>query len=154
MTKTKTESQTKPEYLKALRDAAAVFVHAIDRTQFEYGDAATSELKERAECLIALNDLEKTEPEMVKTPTEVLRKRVNLLGQVNKAQHAADYGIRELSNHALEKRIGLLTLAARLEFGNFTDEQLDELGAEIANNMRTRNRLAAAQAKAEARAAA
>jgi len=52
----------KPDHIRSLRDLAANFVRAIDRTALEFEGTATAELTERVACLVALHDLEGSAP--------------------------------------------------------------------------------------------
>ena len=76
----------KPDHIRTLRDLAAGFVRAIDRTALEFEAVATSELTERVACLVTLHEMEATNAELTKTPTKLLRERLNLLRQVGRAE--------------------------------------------------------------------
>jgi hypothetical protein len=143
----------KPDHIRALRDLAANFVRAIDRTALEYEGVATADLAERMACLAALHELETTEAELTKTPTKNLRERLSLLRQVGRAEHDC-YQARFMTNGELKKRIEYLRLftAAEAEFDNLSDERLAEVSREVASTIATRKREAKAAEKAEARA--
>ncbi len=136
-----------------MRDSAANFVRAIDRTALEYEGVATADLAERVACLVALHELETTEAELTKTPTKTLRERLSLLRQVGRAEHDC-YQARFMTNGELKKRIEYLRLftAAEAEFDNLSDERLAEVSREVASTIATRKREAKAAEKAEARA--
>jgi len=140
------------DQIKTLRDLAANFVRAIDRTALDYESTPTDELKDRVACLVALHEMEKTEAELLKTPTEILRKRLNLLRQVAKAEQGNRYSVWSLSNGELKKRIEYLRLFTVVdrEYDSLSDETLVSIRDEAANILRARNQLAKAQAKAQA----
>ena len=156
MSKSKTaDPAPKPDHIRALRDLAANFVRAIDRTALEYEGVATADLAERVACLVALHELETTEAELTKTPTKTLRERLSLLRQVGRAeQDCDDYQARSMTNGELKKRIEYRRLftAAEAEFDNLSDERLAEVSREVASTIATRKREAKAAEKAEARA--
>jgi len=156
MSKSKTaDPAPKPDHIRALRDLAANFVRAIDRTALEYEGVATADLAERVACLVALHELETTEAELTKTPTKTLRERLSLLRQVGRAeQDCNDYQARSMTNGELKKRIEYRRLftAAEAEFDNLSDERLAEVSREVASTIATRKREAKAAEKAEARA--
>ncbi len=143
----------KPDHIRALRDLAANFVRAIDRTALEYEGVATADLAERVACLVALHEWETTEAELTKTPTKTLRERLSLLRQVGRAEHDC-YQARFMTNGELKKRIEYLRLftAAEAEFDNLSDERLAEVSREVASIIATRKREAKVAEKAEARA--
>jgi hypothetical protein len=99
---------TKPDPIRKLRDLAANFARAIDRTALDYEDVVTADLTERVACRFALDNFDQANPELVETPSAELRQRLNLLRQVVKANQDADWNVTQLSNHALKKRVELL----------------------------------------------
>jgi hypothetical protein len=148
----------KPDHIRSLRDLAANFVRAIDRTAFEYEGAATADLTERVSCLVALHEFAASEPEQSKTPTADLRSRLNLLRQADNINRNFDWEIRQMSNAALKKRIEYLRQFADVESADdlegFTDETLTNINQQSAEILRARRRKAKAVAKATAEAAA
>lgn len=129
------------DQIKTLRDLAANFVRAIDRTALDYESTPTDELKDRVACLVALHEMEKTEAELLKMPTETLRKRLNLLRQVAKAEQGNGYSVWSLSNGELKKRIEYLRLFTVVdrEYDSLSDETLVSIRDKAAN---IRSRLA------------
>src|SRR5208282_191878 len=87
----------KPDHIRSLRDLAANFVRAIDRTALEFESVSTTDLTDRVGCLVALHELETTEPEKSKVPTEQLRSRLSLIRQVARAEHDIPYSERDYS---------------------------------------------------------
>jgi len=154
MSKSKTaDPAPKPDHIRTLRDLAANFVRAIDRTALEYEGVATADLAERVACLVALHELETTEAELTKTPTKTLRERLSLLRQVGRAEHDC-YQARFMTIGELKRRIEYRRLftAAEAEFDNLSDERLAEVSREVASTIATRKREAKAAEKAEAKA--
>ena len=157
MAKAKADPAPKPDHIRSLRDLAANFVRAIDRTALEYEGAATSDLTERVACLVALHELANTEAELAKTPNATLRQRLSLLRQVARANPSADWEVRGMTNGELKKRVEYLerltaaeTAAAKADFDNLPDEILAAIHSEAAEIIRERARIAKAQAKAKA----
>jgi hypothetical protein len=105
MSKRKEVPEPKPDHIRSLRDLAANFVRAIDRTALEYEGTATAELTERVACLVKLDQVQTTDPELAKTPTADLRQRVSLLRQVAQASADSDWETRQMTNGELKKRI-------------------------------------------------
>jgi hypothetical protein len=138
-----------------MRDLAANFVRAIDRTALDYEGVATAELADRTACLVALHEMEGTEAELAKTPTADLRQRLNLIRQVVRASQDLDWEVRRFTNGELKKRIEYVRLftAAETDFGNLSDERLNQIDRNVRNILRDREREAKAEAKAQARVA-
>jgi hypothetical protein len=117
MSHTRPDPAPKPDHIRSLRDLAANFVRAIDRTALEFEAVATTELTERVACLVTLHEIETTNAELTKTPTKLLRERLNLLRQVGRAEQEVDYSTRQSTNGELRKRIEYLRQADRASYG-------------------------------------
>lgn len=146
----------KPDHIRTLRDLAAGFVRAIDRTALEFEAVATSELTERVACLVTLHEMEATNAEVTKTPTKLLRERLNLLRQVGRAEQEVDYSTRRSTNGELRKRIEYLRQVAAAEaagadYKTITDEVLTDINNATANELKARRSAEKAKAKAEAK---
>ena len=147
----------KPDHIRTLRDLAAAFVRAIDRTALEFEAVATSELTERVACLVTLHEMEATDAELTKTPTKLLRERLNLLRQVGRAEQEVDYSTRPSTNGELRKRIEYLRQVAAAEaadanYKTIADEVLIDINNATANELRARRRAEKATAKATVKA--
>ncbi len=155
----KADPSPKPDHIRALRDLAANFVRAIDRTALEFESVSTSDLSDRVASLVALHELETTEAEKSTLPTEQLRSRVSLIRQVVKGSHDLPYGIRDMSNGELKKRIAYLqqyTEAIKSEktvlgwLTDLDDELLNDIDAEARAILKARKREARNAAKVTA----
>ena len=146
----------KPDHIRSLRDLAANFVRALDRTALEYEASATADLSERVACLVALHDIEQNDAELAKTPTDVLRSRLNLLRQVSAklGDYELGYEVRHMTNGELKRRVEYLRQFAAVKdaenLEGFTDEVLEALKMYSTDILRERARIARAKAKAEA----
>ena len=157
MSQVRPDPAPKPDQIRTLRDLAAGFVRAIDRTALEFEAVATSELTERVACLVTLHEMEATSAELTKTPTKLLRDRLNLLRQVGRAEQEVDYSTRRSTNGELRKRIEYLRQVAAAEaadadYKTITDEVLTDINNATANELKARRRAKKAKAKAEAKA--
>lgn len=146
----------KPDHIRSLRDLAANFVRAIDRTALEFEAVATTELTERVACLVTLQEMEATNAERTKTPTKILRERLNLLRQVGRAEQEVDYSTRQSTNGELRKRIEYLRQVAAAEvtpadYKTIADEALIDINNATANELKARRRAERGKAKAEAK---
>lgn len=154
MSHTRPDPAPKPDHIRTLRDLAAGFVRAIDRTALDFEAVATSELTERVACLVALHELEMTDAELTKTPTATLRQRLNLLRQVERANSDGDidYETRRMTNGELKKRIEYLRQFVEVkgtdDLEGFTDEALTAINAQSADIIKARKWKAKAEAKA------
>ncbi len=151
----KADPSPKPDVIRGLRDLAANFVRAIDRTALEFESGSTSDLTDRVACLVALHDLEQTEAEKSKLPTDTLRSRLNLIRQVARAEHELPYSERDYSNGELKKRIEyfrqLAAVVAEPEtISELPDEALEAINALTGKAIKARER-AARQAERNAR---
>jgi hypothetical protein len=140
----------KPDHIRVLRDLAANFVRSIDRSALEFEGTPTADLTERVACLVALQELEETAPELTKIATKELRSRLSLLQQVRRVR--ADHTTSGyLSNVELKKRIEYLRQFNEVknadDMSGFSDEALEALNSKSADIIRARR----TQAKADAR---
>jgi hypothetical protein len=157
MSHTRLDPAPKPDHIRSLRDLAANFARAIDRTALEFEAVATTELTERVACLVTLHDMQATNAELTKAPTKLLRERLNLLRQVGRAEQEVDYSTRQSTNGELRKRIEYLRQVAAAEAANadyktIADEVLTDINNATANELKARRRAEKAKAKAEATA--
>ena len=157
MSHTRPDPAPKPDHIRSLRDLAANFVRAIDRTALEFEAVATTELTERVACLVTLHEIETTNAELTKTPTKLLRERLNLLRQVGRAEQEVDYSTRQSTNGELRKRIEYLRQVAAAEaadadYKTIADEVLTDINNATANELKARRRAEKAKAKAETKA--
>jgi hypothetical protein len=157
MSQTRPDPAQKPDHIRTLRDLAAGFVRAIDRTALEFEAVANTELTERVACLVTLHEMEATNAELTNTPTKLLRERLNLLRQVGRAEQEVNYSTRGSTNGELRKRIEYLrqvvaAKAADADYKTITDKVLTDINNATANELKVRRRAEKAKAKAEANA--
>lgn len=154
----RTDPAPKPDHIRSLRDLAANFVRAIDRTALTYEDTATADLSERVASLVALHDFERDYPDLAKVPTGDLRSRINLLRQLEAKYRNNDFGYDDcnMTNGELRKRIEYLHQFAEIkgsdDITGFTDEALETLKEQSTYILKEREREAKRKARAEAKA--
>lgn len=136
----------KPDHIRSLRDLAANFVRAIDRTALTYEDTATADLSERVASLVALHDFEQNYPDLAKTPTGDLRSRVSLLRQLEAKYRQGNLGYDDcnMTNGELRKRIEYLRQFAEVkgsdDITGFTDEALETIKEQSTYLLKERTR--------------
>jgi hypothetical protein len=155
---TKTDPALKPDHIRSLRDLAANFVRAIDRTALEFEGAATAELTERVACLVALHEMDRAE--LATMTTKDLRSRVVAIQQVRKlhGDYNVGYELRNMTNGELKKRIVYLRQFNEVkdadDISSLNDEAVDALHVQTGEIIRARKAKAKAEAKAKAKVAA
>lgn len=143
----------KPDHIRLLRDQAANFVRAIDRTAFEFEGVASAELSERVASLVTLHELEGSE--LAKLTTEELRSRASLLRQAQRCQECADYEVRHMTTKELKKRIEYLrqfeAVKTLADISHLNDEMLVEVMDRVEKEAKARSRARKLAAKEVAR---
>ena len=157
MSHTRPDPTPKPDHIRSLRDLAANFVRAIDRTALEFEGVATTDLTERVTCLVALHDMEGSD--LAKVSTEDLRTRLSLIRQTVKAYEGLHYGDRDMTNGELKKRIAYLRQFAelqdadKLDLATLPDDVLAAILEQASDVVKDRKAKAKAEARAKARVA-
>ena len=159
MSHTRPDPTPKPDHIRSLRDLAANFVRAIDRTALEFEGTATAELTERVACLVALHELDGSE--LARMTTKDLRSRVAALQQVRRIMndYQIEYEVRHMTNGELRKRIEYLrqfnevkNLDDLSDLEKLPDDVLTAVSEQVSSVLRQRKAKAKAEAKAQAKA--